>query len=342
MKRLMMVMALMCCATSAFAFKSWTHKQIVLDAVTYMQQHPATTNYEQLNQGALAAGYTMDQFAHVLAEGAAAPDYFEDTYFCGAITGDCVQAPVWGAGSFIITYTAYWHFRNYTQGPDVHGNPLGGYNYDKLTVWGAIDNMAATWLKGDSLDDGPGGMTGWCTWWDCWEDSEYDSYGKTEAHYRQGTYSTKAMYDDFETMPFQPITNLAQYWFEQFLAHPTVQSLGFALHSTDLLQPHHTWTTSSLNHAGWESWVDDHYFSDDLNDPTLVTAALNDFTPLAPNATDIRPLLGQGGQISYSQGGIVLYSTSDTDRKHVGKIVVPHAIAMVVHVLNRAALRFVE
>lgn len=340
MKHLIVAIALLIGCQSALAFKTATHKQIVIDAVHYMANHPDTTEYAKLEAAATAAGYTMEQFAQALGDGAVAPDYFDDTYICGAITGDCVNAPVWGAGSFIVKYTSYWHFQNYTQGPDVHGNHMGGYNYDKLTVWGAIDTMAATWLKGDSLDDGPGGMTGWCSWWDCWEDSEYDSYGVTEAHYRQGSYSNKGMYDDFETMPFQPISNLAQYWFEQFLAQPTVQTLGFALHSTDMLQPHHVWVTSDLNHAGWESWVADHYASDNLNDDALVTAALADFTPLAANATDIRPILNQGGQIAYSQGGIVLSSTADSDRLQVAKIVIPHAIAMVVHILNRAASEF--
>lgn len=340
MKRLLLAAALVLSANAAFGFATWTHKQIVIDAVHYMAAHPNTTEYAKLEAAAQAAGYSMAQFTTALSEGAAAPDDFDDTYFCGAITGDCVNAPVWGAGASIVKYTSYWHFRNYTQGPDVHGNPMGGYDYDKLTVWGTVDNLAATWLDGDSLDDGPGGMTGWCFWGSCAEDSEYNTYGITEAHYRQGTYSNKGMYDDFETMPFQPITNLAEYWFKQFLAQPTVQTLGFSLHSTDLLQPHHVWVTSDLNHAGWESWVDDHYVSDDLANDALVTAALGDFTPLAANATDIRPLLDQGGEIAYSQGGIVLSSTADSDREQVAKIVVPHAIAMVVAILNRAALRF--
>jgi hypothetical protein len=105
------------------------------------------------------------------------------------------------------------------------------------------------------------------------------------------------------------------------------------------LQPHHVWTTSALNHAGWESWVDDHYYSLALNNPAKVTTALNDLTPLAVTATDIRPLLTQGGTIAYTQGGIVLSSTDDADRTNVANIVIPHAIAMVVRVLNRAAER---
>ncbi len=140
-------------------------------------------------------------------------------------------------------------------------------------------------------------------------------------------------------MPFQPIDNLGQYWFEQFLARPTAQSLGFALHTTDLLQPHHTWSTSGHGHSGWETWVLDYYDTEKLNDPALVSAALANFTPLSASATDIRPLLTQGGTYSYANGGIVLSSTDQNDRRTVGKKMIPASIAMVVHVLNRAAER---
>jgi hypothetical protein len=48
----------------------------------------------------------------------------------------------------------------------------------------------------------------------------------------------------------------------------------------------------------------------------------------------------EGGSISYSQGGVVLSSTSEADRIDVANVVIPHAIAMTVHVLNHAADRF--
>lgn len=321
-------------ASQASAFTQETHRRIVLDAVNYMKANPGTTNYSKLSSGAAKAGLSIDQFATALGQGAYDVDDFADTYLCGASTGSCQLAPVWGAGSSIVKYTSYWHFQNHTAGSDVHGNDIGGYNYHKLTVWGDIDNLAASWLYGDYLDDGAGGLKGWFG-----DSSKYNAYGITEKNYRLGGYSTNNMYADFETMPFQPIDNLGQYWFQQFLATPSVQSLGFVLHTTDLLQPHHTWTTSALNHSGWESWVKDYYDREKLNDTALVTTALKDFTPLASTATDIRPLLTQGGAFSYSQGGIVLSSTDHADRVMVGRKVIPHAIAMVVHVLNRAAER---
>ena len=319
----------------AQAFQQITHKRIAIDAVNYMKANPGTTEYNRLKAWVNAAGYSMDQFAEVIGQGAYDVDDFQDTYLCGAVTGDCVYAPVFNAGASLVNYTSYWHFQNHTRGSDVHGNDLGGYNYDLLTVWGDIDNMAATWLVGDYLDDGSGGMTGW---WSS-DDSEYNTYGITEANYRQGSYSSKSMYDDFEEMPFQPIDNLGQYWYSQFLASPTAQTLGFVMHTTDLLQPHHVWTTSALNHSGWESWVADYYDSESLNDTALVQQAMQDFTPLSTASNDIRPLLTEGGALAYGNGGIVLSSTDHADRVQVGQVVIPHAIAMVVHLLNHAAVK---
>ena len=322
------------------AFTQPTHKRIVEDAVAYMAAHPESTNFAKLSASAQAAGYTIEQFADALGQGARDVDDFSDTYLCGAVTGDCVQAPVFGVGSFVATYTAWWHFQNHSRGGDVHGNDLAGYNYSQIPVKGTEDTLLGTWLVGDHLDDGKGGMTGWCFWRWCSEDSEYDSYGITAKNYSVDSYNSKSHYDDFEDAAFQPIDNLGQYWYNEFIKTPTVQTLGFALHTTDLLQPHHTWTTSANHHGGWESWVEDNYDAKDMNNDAAVTEAMSSFTPVALGQNDIRPLLTEGGAISYSQGGIVLSSTSDADRSEVAATVIPHAIAMVVHVLNHAAERF--
>lgn len=332
--RLTVLASAFCIALPALAFQQETHRRIAMDAVSFMKNNPDKTNYTKLAAGLARAGYTVEQFATAMGQGAYDVDDFADTYICGATTGNCQLAPVWGAAQSIVKYTSYWHFQNHTAGPDVHGNPFGGYNYAKLTVAGDIDNLAAAWLVGDYLDDGAGGLKGWFG-----DSSKYNTYGITEAHYRHGGNSNVNQYADFEKAPFQPIDNLAQYWFQQFLAKPSLQSLGFVMHSTDLLQLHHTWTTSAKNHSGWEQWVNDYYYSQNLNDVSLVKTALADFNPLAANATDIRPLLTEGGTYSYRVGGIVLSSTDQNDRVRVGKQVVPHAIAMVVHVLNRAAER---
>lgn len=162
MKKQLIAATLLLLSTSqAQAFSQETHKCIVLDAVNYMQQHPTSTEYAALRQYAAQNNLTISELAELLGQAAYDVDDFEDTFFCGAITGSCVQAPVWGAAQSIVKYTSYWHFQNHTQGADQHGNDFGGYNYDKLTVWGTIDNLASAWLKGDYLDDGKGGETGW-------------------------------------------------------------------------------------------------------------------------------------------------------------------------------------
>ncbi|WP_281646736.1 phospholipase [Parendozoicomonas sp. Alg238-R29] len=328
--------ALAVCAANASAFTQETHKRIVIDAVSYMAANPETTNYNRLKAAAEAAGYTIDEFANAVGQGAYDVDDFEDTYICGAITGDCVQAPVWGIGSFVATYTAWWHFQNHSRGADVHGNDIGGYNYDLMPNPGLEDNMLAGWLNSDHLDDGRGGMRGWFGR----EDSEYNSYGVTEANYRLESYSSKDMYEDFEEAAFQPIDNLGQYWYNQFWDQPSAQTLGFALHTTDLLQPHHTWVTSAHSHGGWEAWVADYYDSENLNDSGLVETALLDITPPVPGNREIRGTLTEGGAYSYQNGGIVLSSNDHGDRVEVAKKMIPHAIAMTVHILNHAADRF--
>ena len=328
-----LLLASFACAP-AQAWHAETHRRIVLDAVNYMKTHPGTTNYAILAAGVARAGYTMDEFAKVLAQSAIDPDDFADTFICGATTGNCQTAPLWGLGSDLAHYTSFWHFQDHTAGADVHGNDFGGYNYSRLTNRGDIDTLAATWLVNDYMDDGAGGNGGWFG-----DATKYNSYGVTEAHYRQGGYSTPKMYEDYQKFPFQPIDNLGQYFWTRFILAPSAQSLGFILHTTDLLQPHHTFGTLANNHSGWESWVGDYYDSEALNDQALVLAALADFNPLPTTATDIRPLLTQGGNYSYKYGGAVLSSTDHAVRKGVARKMVPHSIAMVVRILDRAAER---
>ncbi|MDQ1922734.1 phospholipase [Massilia pseudoviolaceinigra] len=318
----------------AKAWNTETHRRIVLDAVEFMKAHPDQTRYATLVAGVTRAGYTIEQFAAAVGQGAHDVDYFEDTYICGATTGNCQGSPLWGLGSGLARYTSFWHFQNHTAGADVHGNDFGGYHYAKQGNPGDIDKLAAAWLVNDYLDDGTGGLGGWFG-----DASKYNTFGITEARYRQGGYSTASMYQDYQHFPFQPLDNLAQHFWTRFLQAPSAQSLGFALHSTDLLQPHHTFNVLGHNHSGWEGWIGDHYDTEKLNDPALVLAALNDFTPLASNATDIRPLLTQGGTYSYKYGGAVMSSTDHAVRRGVAKKMVPHAIAMVVRVLDRAAVR---
>lgn len=321
----------------ARAWSQETHRRIVLDAVQYMKNNPATTRYAQLAAWAQSAGIGIDQLAQVLGQSAYDVDDFADTYICGAITGDCVRAPLWSTTASFVNYSSYWHFQNHTRGRDAHGNDFGGYNYSQLTQAGDVDELAAGWLWNDHLDDGAGGMKGWFS-----DGSKYNTYGITEVHYRIGSTSSPSMYQDYQNFPFQPIDNLGQYWWSQFLASPTPQTVGYVLHTTDLLQPHHTWTSSGNNHSGWETWVNDYYYSEGFNSPALVTAALNDGTfgkCSGGAAADIRGVLTQGGAYSYRNGGVVLSSQAHEDRVRVARQTVPHAIAMAVVVLDCAALR---
>jgi hypothetical protein len=329
--------ALLLTCFGAQAHKQEVHRRIVLDAVAYMKANPGTTNYNKLLAGVQAAGYTIDAFAAALGQGAYDVDDFSDTYICGAITGDCVKAPLWGTTASIVNYTSYWHFQDHAHGADVHGNTYGGYNYNRSAMKGDVDDLAADWLWNDHLDDGSGGMKGWFG-----DTSRYNTYGVTERNYRIGSTSTSSMYGDFQNMPFQPIANLGQYWFSQLLTQPTVQSLGFVLHTTDVSVPQHTWSTSGNNHADYEGWVENYYYTEKLNDPALVTQALSDIPALSPTATDVRPVMHKLGAYSYQNGSIVLSSTAHADRLAASRKTVPHAIAMVVRVLDRAAERLTQ
>lgn len=331
---------LMLASLESQAFSQPTHKRIVEDAVAYMAAHPDTTNFSKLSATVKEAGYTIDQFADALGQGARDVDDFTDTYMCGSVTGFCERAPIFGLGSFISSYTGFWHFQNHSRGSDIHGNDIGGYNYGQIPVKGIEDYITGAWLVNDHLDDGKGGMTGWCFWGWCLEHSEYNSYGITAQNHSIDSHNKKSHYEDFQDAAFQPLDNMGQYWYNEFIKTPTIQTLGFALHTTDLLQPHHTWSTVGNNHWGWETWIEDNYSAKDMNNDAAITEAMNSFTPIATNQNDIRSLFTQGGAISYSQGGIVLSSTSDADRSEVAATVIPHAIAMVVQVLNHAADRF--
>lgn len=313
------------------------HRRLVLDAVEFMRTHPGSTNYSKLLTGVQRSGYTMDQFAQVIAQAAYDVDDFADTYVCGAITGDCVKAPVWGLGSSIAKYSSFWHFQDHSHGSDPHGNPYGGYSFSRVGVKGDIDELAAGWLWNDYLDDGSGGLRGIFG-----DTSRYNTYYITERNYRQGSYSTPSMYADYQTMPFQPIGNLGQYWFTQFLQQPTAQTLGFVLHTTDVTVPQHTWNTLGNNHAGFEEWVENYYDSEQLNDPGRVQTSLNSIAPIPATATDIRPTLYAVGNYSYANGSMVLSSTAHADRVVAARKLVPEAIALVVQVLNRAAERLAQ
>ncbi|MCO2279033.1 phospholipase, partial [Pseudomonas aeruginosa] len=140
----------------------------------------------------------------------------------------------------------------------------------------------------------------------------------------------------FQTAAFQPIDNLATYWFEQFRAAPSLQTIGYALHATgDVAQPHHVWITSANGHSSWEGWVDDHYASEKLNDPAAVANLVGRYDP----SKSIRDLLTQTGQVAYARPE-PLYDTSYETRLRVAKELIPESIALTVTVLTKGANSF--
>ena len=115
-------------STTASAWSQETHRRIAIDAVNYMKNHPTTTNYAKLAAAAQRSGYTIEQVATILGQGAYDVDDFMDTYLCGAVTGDCQAAPVWGLASDIVKYTSYFHFQQHTRGAAV------GPRHEQLVV----------------------------------------------------------------------------------------------------------------------------------------------------------------------------------------------------------------
>ena len=135
---------------------------------------------------------------------------------------------------------------------------------------------------------------------------------------------------------FQPIDNLAKYWFDQFKVAPSLQTIGFALHATgDVAQPHHTLVTSANGHSSWEGWVDDQYASEQLKNPVAVTNLVSQYDARKP----VRDLLKQTAQFSY-QHPEPLYDNSYNTRLRVAKELIPESIALTATVLTKGANHF--
>ncbi|MBL8297219.1 MAG: hypothetical protein JNN30_02620 [Rhodanobacteraceae bacterium] len=66
-------------AGQAHAWAQETHRRIVLDAVQYMKNNPATTRYAALAAWAQSASISIDQLAQILAQSAYDVDDFADT-----------------------------------------------------------------------------------------------------------------------------------------------------------------------------------------------------------------------------------------------------------------------
>lgn len=302
------------------AWKQPTHKQEVIDALNYMGSEYADGNMKRAydfytaaaNGDAAKAGDALGQACYDV-------DNFKDVHL-GAWWRGYWSAPVFGLAHSIVGYNAYHHFTTMSRGTDAHGNKHGGYNYRHRTVNGSmgngefidIDLMAALYLWNTEL--------------------KYSDFKSTEANYRQGSYSNyNKHYRDFQDIPWQPAANAGKYWFEQFKQQPTFQMMGFALHFlTDTGQVHHTMSTSANHHAGWEAWVEDNYFTENLNDIQAIHNAVGRYS--ADDA--LRDIIHQLGGEAYSRPE-PLYATDHAARLSVAKVMVPETIAATVAVLTK-------
>ncbi|MET1079522.1 MAG: hypothetical protein ABWY06_16030 [Pseudomonas sp.] len=303
----------------ASAWSQPTHKNIVKDALAFMNSANASADMRRAYQFYVGAAGSEARAGEILGQAAYDVDDFKDTRLGGWWIG-YEHAPLFGAAAAIVNYTSYWHFINMGRQGDVHGNDRGGYDYRYHKVDGGIadvDWYAMVYLYNREL--------------------KKDDFNSTEAHYRQGTVSNwSEHYGDFQTTAFQPIDNLAKYWFEQFQAAPSLQTLGYALHATgDVAQPHHTWITSANGHSSWEGWVDDRYFSEQLNNPTAVANLVSGYDAGKP----VRDLLTQTAQVAY-QHPEPLYDSSNATRLRLAKVLIPESIALTVTVLTKGANTF--
>jgi hypothetical protein len=307
-------------SSAAFAWKQPTHKLEVIDALNYMGSEYATPDMQRAydfyvsasNQDAAKAGDALGQACYDV-------DNFKDVHL-GAWWRGYWSAPVFGLAHSIVGYNAYHHFTTMSRGTDAHGNKHGGYNYRHRTVNGSMGN-------GEFIDiDLMAALYLWNT------DLKYSDYTSTEANYRQGSYSNyNKHYRDFQNIHWQPSANAGLYWFKEFLKQPTFQTMGYSLHFlTDAGQVHHTMSTSANHHAGWEAWVEDNYYIEDLNNIQNVHNAISNYDADA----SVRDIIHTLAQNAYSNPE-PLYATDHETRKRVSTLMVPETIAATVTMLTK-------
>lgn len=311
---LAVIPALLLVSGEAASWSQATHKRIVADALKYMMSSSASADMRRAAQFYVQAAGSFDNAAEILGQAAYDVDDFRDTHLGGWWVG-YEYAPAGNLAASLANYTSYWHFLNLTRGGDAHGNDHGGYDYRYRTVdgsWSDVDWYAMVYLYNRDLKQA--------------------DYNTTEAHYRQGSHSNRDQhYADFQDMAFQPIDNLGKYWFDQFKASPSLQTIGFSLHAVgDSAQPHHVYGTSANNHSGWETWVKDYYDIENFADMAAVGRVVGQYNP----QDDIRSLITQVANQAY-QHPEPLYATDHGTRVRIAKEMIPHAIATTVAVLTK-------
>lgn len=305
---------------AANAWKQPTHKQEVIDALHYMGSDYATADQRRAYDFyTAAANGAVDVAADALGQACYDVDDFQDVHL-GAWWRGYWAAPVFGMAHSIVGYNAYHHFITMSRGEDAHGNDHGGYNYRHRTPNGSLG-------KGEFFDiDTLASIYLWNT------ELKRSDYSSTEANYRQDSYSNyNEHYRDFQDMPWQPSANAGRYWFTQFTSQPTFQMMGFSLHFlTDAGQVHHTMSTSANHHAGWEAWVEDNYFAENMNDIQAIHNAVGRYS----SQTSVRGIITQLAQEAYSHPE-PLYATDHATRLSVAKIMIPETIAATVAMLTK-------
>lgn len=311
-------------ATGAMDVMAWsqpTHKLIVMDALAYMGSARATADERRAYAFYVSAAQgDAAKAADALGQACYDVDSFKDVHL-GSWWSGYWSAPVFGLAHSIVGYNAYHHFITMSRGEDAHGNAHGGYNFRHRTPNGSLG-------KGEFFDiDKLASIYLWNT--ELWK----NDFNTTEANYRQGSYSNwNEHYRDFQDIPWQPSANAGEYWFGEFKKQPTFQTVGYSLHFlTDAGQPHHTMSTSANHHSGWESWVEDHYQTEQLANLDSVQSALGKY-----NARDsMNGLITQLAGIAYSHPE-PLYATDYETRKATAQVMIPETIAATVAVLTKA------
>jgi len=308
--------------TSAQAWTQPTHTKIVKDALKYMGSEFATAQQRRAYDIYVDAAGSEEAAANALGKAVSDVDDFEDTNLGAWYVGYNYQPSPYSLGGIVLSaygvtvnYTSYWHFLDLVHGEDAHGNAHGGYYSPNVYRQNSDDPAALEDLAAEYYLS-PYKL----------KDSDYKS---TEAHYRQGSYSSYSQYQNFDEMPFQPVDHLGMYWYGQFKTAPTFAVIGYSLHAIgDASQPHHVHVSLGYDHAGWEEWVDGRYT--EYNDFTRVT----DILPAYNAQKSFQDITLQTGNvaINYPQ---VLTDDSFATRDDAASSLIPTAIAASVTVLTK-------